>query len=173
MGCITDAMSAPPVDQDVVENGDEAEEPQPVSQWMCDICQSQSEPRFQNPAITRSFFCQAHICQEHAWYGTRELRWNPLIWRMVLLLPHHVGIGAEQRPRQRLRRRQRLRQHQKHRTSVAQSLHRAIILSITHSIVRSFAHSDTHSLDHSLARSVSQARDGGAGMVRTQGWWIK
>ena len=110
MGCITDAMSAPPVDQDVVENGDEAEEPQPVSQWMCDICQSQSEPRFQNPAITRSFFCQAHICQEHAWYGTRELRWNPLIWRMVLLLPHHVGIGAEQRPCQRVRRQQRLRQ---------------------------------------------------------------
>ena len=36
-----------------------------------------------------------------------------------------------------------------------------------------FAHSLTHSLDHSLARSVSQARDGGAGMVRTQGWWIK
>ena len=87
MGCITDAMSAPPVDRDVVENGDEAEESQPVSQWMCDICQSQSEPRFENPAITRCFVCQAHICQEHAWYNTRELRWNPVIGRMVPLHP--------------------------------------------------------------------------------------
>ena len=88
MGCIADAMSAPPVDRDVVENGDEAEEPQPVSQWKCDICQW---PRFDNPSITRCFVCQAHICQEHAWYGTRKLRWNPVIWRMV---PLHPGTAA-------------------------------------------------------------------------------
>ncbi len=88
MGCITDAMSAPPVDQDVVENHDEAEEPQPVSHWMCEFCQRFQSLRFENPAITRCFVCQAPICQDHAWYNTCELRWNPVIGRMVRLHPH-------------------------------------------------------------------------------------
>ena len=88
MGCITDAMSAPPVDRDVVENGDEAEEPQPVSQWKCDICQW---PRFDNPSITRCFVCHAHICQDHACYNRRTFRINHITGRVV---PLDHGVAA-------------------------------------------------------------------------------
>ena len=67
-------------------DGDEEEDKQLVSQWMCDIYRDFTAPQFSNPVVTQCFLCNAFLCKSCAQN-----------WRAVvngLMCPRTVSLCA-------------------------------------------------------------------------------
>ena len=69
------------------EAGDEEEDRQPVSQWMCDVCLDFGTPQFDNPVVTQCFVCKAFLCNSCVMYGRGRCRRNLLTGQKVPLYP--------------------------------------------------------------------------------------
>ena len=66
-------------DQIADNDGDEEENQQLVSQWMCDVCRALDTPQFSNPVVTQCVRCKAFLCSHCLVYPPSQLL-TPLDW---------------------------------------------------------------------------------------------
>ena len=55
-------------DQIADNDGDEEENQQLVSQWMCDVCRDLDTPEFSNPVVMQCVVCKAFLCRHCRMY---------------------------------------------------------------------------------------------------------